>query len=89
MNHLQILFIFLAIVCIIGAPIAEAFSSLYIAKPTKSVDSQREMPEEKKYMGTPSKCFDCEEENIRNGVQPDWAQNTKCFDCETQVASRR
>lgn len=68
---------------------SEGFSNLYLAQPTKSVDSEREMKFGNKWMAQPSKCFNCEKDLLRRNEDPQKGQPSKCFSCENQMASNR
>ena len=65
----------------------EGFNGYYIAQPTKCFSCERELPDDKKYMGGATKCFSCERELAQRygGNIANLARSSKCYSCEQQM----
>lgn len=90
-KHNILIFTIILILLVLNSPkISEAFQA-HLAQPTKSVDGERQFPDDLKWMAQPSKCFSCERELVnRFGNRAGFnAQPSKCFDCEREMGMRR
>lgn len=90
-NHNILILTIILILLVLNSPkISETFQ-IYLAQPTKSVDGERQFPDELKWMSQPSKCFSCERElvNMFGNSAGFNAQPSKCFDCEREMGMRR
>jgi hypothetical protein len=90
-KHNIIIFIVVIVLLVLNSPkISESFQ-IHLAQPTKSVDGERQFPDDLKWMSQPSKCFSCERELVnRYGNSAGFnAQPSKCFSCEREMGMKK
>jgi hypothetical protein len=60
---------------------------LYLAHPGRIFSAEYDVPPHERILQQPTKCFSCERDMIRRGINPAYGNKTKCFSCESEIAS--
>jgi hypothetical protein len=60
---------------------------LYLAHPGRIFSAEYDVPPNERILQQPTKCFSCERDMIRRGIDPAYGNKTKCFSCESEIAS--
>ena len=60
---------------------------LYLAHPGRIFSAEYDVPPHERSLQQPTKCFSCERDMIRRGIDPAYGNKTKCFSCESEIAS--
>ena len=86
-----LIFTLILVLLVLNSPKVSENFQIYLAQPTRSVDGERQFPDDLKWMAQPSKCFSCERELVnRFGNSAGFnAQPSKCFDCEREMGMKR
>ena len=89
LNILTITFIFLIFWLIYKFSQNYEFFSLNLAQPNKVFNAEKDILDSRNmFKALPTKCFNCESETYKLGIDPLWSNKTKCFDCETQLSGK-
>jgi hypothetical protein len=60
---------------------------MYLAHPGRIFSAEYDVPPHERILQQPTKCFSCERDMIRRGIDPAYGNKTKCFSCENEIAS--
>ena len=87
MEIFSLIVLFLFLMVVYNLYMVEEFS-LRLAQPNKifSNESSIGINNSNMYKAFPTKCFSCERELERMGIDPMWSNRTKCLSCENAVA---
>lgn len=79
----------IAKIILVDKDIRELWSDfgLYLAHPGRIFSAEYDVPPNERILQQPTKCFSCERDMIRRGIDPAYGNKTKCFSCESEIAS--